>query len=94
MSMRITIELMAQLRVVFGAGALQLEVPAGATLAQVLQQLVRDHGDESCCWILDEDGARSRTVIATLAGATLPPGSDPALSDGDSIFLFSPIAGG
>jgi molybdopterin converting factor small subunit len=92
--MQVTIELMAQLRTALGQPARTLELDEGATLRQALQELIAAHDSEEVNGLLAADGGLSPTIIASLHGRILDPSEDPVLSHGDTLSLFSPIAGG
>lgn len=92
--MRITVELMAQLRVALGATQVRVEVEEGATLQDVLRKLLDECDGDRNALLLTADGSLSPTVIASVHGRALPNGAEVILTDGDTISLFSPIAGG
>jgi molybdopterin converting factor subunit 1 len=81
--MRVSVQLFARLRELAGRPALDCEVPAGATIADVWQAAVAAHpalapfgASVSCA--RNEDFARMRTPV----------------SDGDAIAFLPPVSGG
>ena len=81
--MRVTVRLFARLREIAGASELNRDVAAGATIATVWQQLVRDFPD-----LAGYERSISSAVNADYARM------DHAVSDGDEVAFLPPVSGG
>ncbi len=81
--MRLTVRPFAQLRERLGTEALELELPAGATAAELLELL------------LAEQPALApfrESLLLARGTEMLEPGS--ALAEGDTVALYPPLSGG
>ena len=81
--MRLTVRPFAQLRERLGTEALELELPAGATAAELLELL------------LAEQPALApfrKSLLLARDAEMLEPGS--ALAEGDTVALYPPFSGG
>ncbi|MEC7930620.1 MAG: MoaD/ThiS family protein [Candidatus Thermoplasmatota archaeon] len=81
--MRLTVRPFAQLRERLGTEALELELPAGATAAELLELL------------LAEQPALApfrKSLLLARGAEMLEPGS--ALAEGDTVALYPPFSGG
>jgi molybdopterin converting factor subunit 1 len=81
--MRVTVRLFARLRDLAGSGELAREVPAGATVAAVWADLVRQWPDmqayeKSMSCAVNADYSKFTTVV----------------SDGDEVAFLPPVSGG
>jgi molybdopterin converting factor subunit 1 len=81
--MHVTVRLFARLRDLVGAGELDREVPAGATVRTVWDALVREYPQiapyaESMSCAVNIDYARMTTAV----------------SDGDEVAFLPPVSGG
>ena len=81
--MHVTVRLFARLRDLVGAGELQRDVPAGATVASVWEALVRDYPAiapyaESMSCAVNAEYARMTTT----------------LREGDEVAFLPPVSGG
>ena len=81
--MRITVRLFARLRELAGAGELAVEVPVGATVADVWRVLVATHPaaaayERSMSCAVNLDYAKMTTFVA----------------DGDEVAFLPPVSGG
>lgn len=96
--MRVTIELMAQLRVAFGAPEWTADLEGTVTLRDALRTLVLQLAGEADgsvgTALISADGILASTVIASRDGQALDRDGSVVLADGDTITLFCPIAGG
>lgn len=81
--MRVTVRLFARLRDIAGAGDLSREMPPGATVADVWQELVTEYPD-----MAGYDSSISSAVNADYAKMTT------VLSDNDEIAFLPPVSGG
>jgi molybdopterin converting factor subunit 1 len=81
--MRVTVRLFARLRELVGAGDLTVDVPAGATVADVWAALVAAHPEAAAY-------ARSMSCAVNLdyAKMTAP------VRDGDEVAFLPPVSGG
>jgi len=81
--MRVTVLLFARLRDITGASELARDLPAGATIGAVWQELVREHPalapyERSISSAVNTDYART----------------DRVLSEGDEVAFLPPVSGG
>lgn len=81
--MWVTVRLFARLRELAGAGELQREVAADATVADVWAALTQDHPS-----IASYSDSMSCAVNADYARMTTP------VSDGDEVAFLPPVSGG
>jgi molybdopterin converting factor subunit 1 len=81
--MRVTVRLFARLRELVGAGELQRDAPAGATVATVWDGIARDHPA-----IAPYADSISCAVNAEYARMSTP------LGDGDEVAFLPPVSGG
>lgn len=88
--MKVTFGYFAQIRKAAGTESETIEAADGVTVLEALKSI--DHGDEFCGLLFDDSGAL-RSVILFVVN-DVPAASDKALSDGDQVQIFSPVAGG
>jgi molybdopterin converting factor small subunit len=92
--MRITIELMAQLRVIHNKSQWDLELDEGSNFADLLRHLQAQQSSQEQPSLITEDGELAPSILASIGDRVLSRGAQVALNDGDRICFFSPIAGG
>jgi molybdopterin converting factor subunit 1 len=80
---RVTVRLFARLRDIAGAAELNREVPAGATIAAVWQQLVSEFPE-----LAGYERSMSAAVNADYARMDHP------VADGDEVAFLPPVSGG
>jgi molybdopterin converting factor subunit 1 len=81
--MRVTVRLFARLRDITGESELHRDVPPGATIRTVWQQLVSDYPD-----LATYERSISTAVNADYARM------DHAIADGDEVAFLPPVSGG
>ena len=81
--MTVRVLLFATLRDAVGAGEMAVDLPAGATGADLLDRLAAEHGAV----------ARHRPVVRLAVNRHYVPAAT-ALSDGDEVALITPVSGG
>jgi molybdopterin converting factor subunit 1 len=81
--MRVTVRLFARLRDITGESELRRDVPPGATIRTVWQQLVSDYPD-----LATYERSISTAVNADYARM------DHAIADGDEVAFLPPVSGG
>ena len=95
--MKLTFEWMSQLRLAAGQARQSLDCAEGTCLTgaleQVLEQLPAERSLALRTLLMDADGLAS-TLLVAVDGVHIPCTSDPTLTDGATILLSSPIAGG
>jgi molybdopterin converting factor small subunit len=92
--MTITVHYTAQLRHAAGLASEPIEVPAAATVADLLTLLVQRHGPVLGGLLLAANGRPEETVLVFVGDEQVGPGSATLLREGDTVTLLSPIAGG
>ena len=80
--MRVLVRLFASYREAAGAGHIQLELPAGATVRDAIHEVLRQHPLV----------AEGRQVVIARNREYVDPGA--ALADGDEVALIPPVSGG
>jgi len=95
--MKLTIEWMSQLRDAAGAAQQVLECPDTCHLTQALElalaELPTIHSDPLRSMVMP-NGHRHSAILVAVDGVQIACDADPILSDGATILLSSPIAGG
>ncbi len=81
--MRLTVRPFAQLRERLGTRTLEVELPSGATAAELLELLVAEHPALT---------PFRESLMLARGTEMLPPGS--ALANGDVVALYPPFSGG
>lgn len=94
--MNIRVEFTGQLRTAIGQADEQVEVPEGATVAMLLEQLVQRCGDQVRMHVLDASRQPQPSLLVAINGTALPSrqAASTALHEGDAVVLLPPIAGG
>ena len=95
--MNLKLEWMSQLRVAAGQALQTVECDEGARLKRALElaldQLPADRARALKVLLFDGESL-TQGVLVALDGVQVPHGTDPELSDGATLLLGSPIAGG
>ncbi len=92
--MQITVEYSAQVKRAAGTAADSLQFEEQPTLQDVLQRIVRLHGDELRKALLAESGGMHPSVLTFVGENQIRSEQNPSLSDGDVVAFLSPISGG
>jgi molybdopterin converting factor small subunit len=92
--MKVQVEYSAQLRVRASCSAEALEMEAGAGLAQLLELIAARHGEPMREMLFRADGAVSPSVLCFVSDEQVDWRRPPALADGMTVTLMSPISGG
>ena len=88
--MNITVNYYAQLRQAAGTETETIEIPDGTTVPDALRSV--DHGEAFKTLLFDDAGALRPVIL--LVVNDLPAMPDRILNSGDSLSVFSPVAGG
>lgn len=91
--MQITVEYTAQLKRAAGVPAETFELDDDGALDDLVQQIVRRHGNPLRSVLLGEDG-RLHPSILVFVGERQLHADDGSLGDGDVVSFLSPISGG
>ena len=91
--MKVHVAYHGQLRVAAGAAGEELEVPAGSSVADVIQRAARRRATLRSV-LLGRDGKPSRAVLVAVGDRQVRPGESVPLRDGDVVTLLPPIGGG
>lgn len=92
--MRITVELMAQLRDAAGAPSLTVECDDPCTVQELLARLAQERGGEFRRLVLDGDGRIAPTLMVAVGGRHVRTDEPVPLADSDTVLVGTPIAGG
>jgi molybdopterin converting factor small subunit len=90
---KITVKYQTQVKRAVGVGAEVVDLDGGS-LAQLLRQLGRRHGDAFSRLVLRGDGAPQESILVFVGDRQVASAGDVALSDGDVVTLLAPMAGG
>jgi len=96
-TMTVTVRSIGPLKALFGRGLLDVDLPRGATVADLMRSLGQDYGEQASRYFADEPGEagfyRLRVMVNGRDIAVLG-GRETVLSDGDEILMLTPVAGG
>lgn len=92
--MRVTVEFFAQLRQLTGTASETLDLEPPCTAQELVQRLAGRYGDEFRSLVMKADDQIGGSVLVFVGDEQIL-WSDPHwLSDGDSVCIATPIAGG
>lgn len=91
--MQIHIRYMAQLKQAAGTGSESIDFTSGSTVQELLTQLTKVHPDLQRMLFNDEQQIQP-TILVFLGDDQVDNPQSTSLSEGDTITLLSPIAGG
>ena len=92
--MNVEISYHAQVRLAAGRASEPVEMAAGATLSTLLAALADRYAPAFRQFVVNNTNRPRPGIIVLVNDRPLAPGADPALAEGDRVFLFSPVAGG
>ena len=94
--MKVKVRAFATLSNLLGGGFLEVELPEGSTVGDLLAELVRRFGKPFREAVMEEDGRLSKYVKVFVNGRDIDflSGLDTALRDGDEVALIPPAGGG
>lgn len=92
--MKIDVQYVAQMRSAAGCSGETVDVDPGTTVAGVLRHIADCHGDPLCGLLLDDSGGIRPTAVVFLGDTQHDPGDDEPLSEGATVTLLAPLAGG
>ena len=92
--MTVTFEYTAQLRRAAGCSREELHLPDGATLTAALRSLAAEHTNEFQRQLLTEHDSLQPSLLVFRGDHQVAAGDDPALGDGETVTIMSPISGG
>ena len=92
--MKITIELLAQLRDAAGGARHVLECEPPVTAAAIVRRLAAEHGERFAGLALGDGDALASSLLIAVDGAQVTDAERRELADGDVVVLATPIAGG
>jgi molybdopterin converting factor small subunit len=90
--MRLTVRYGAQAREAAGRESETVDLPAPATVGRLLSWLAERHGDPLRGLLLCPDGTPHPSVLVAVGDEQARPGD--ALSDGQTVWVSTPISGG
>lgn len=92
--MRITVQYTTQIKTALGAASEEIELPDGATLPELIMQLVARRGDPLESLLLDDRGRPLPSIIFCVGDQQIDYHSPVPLAEGDEVTLLSAISGG
>jgi molybdopterin synthase sulfur carrier subunit len=93
--MKVRVQYMAQLRSAVGCSEEQLDLPEGNTLSRLLGQIAERHREAKPHLLNENKQVRpSLLLVVNDVAVSARDAETMPLSDGDSILLLPPIAGG
>ena len=94
--MRINVKFFATLREIVGEWNIELSLPEGTTVDEVLRGLVKQYGERFRNYVYDEKGVIHDYLIFLVNGESISAmkGFETILSEGDSLIILPPIGGG
>jgi molybdopterin converting factor small subunit len=90
--MKLTVRYGAQAREAAGREGEVVDLPGPATVACLLTHLAERHGDRLRALLLRPDGTLHPSVLVAVGDEQARPGD--ALSDGQTVWVSTPISGG
>ena len=94
---KVRVRVFANIRDVVGNREVQLEVGKGATIRELLYDMVKRYGDEFERLVIDSEAetlAPSIKVLLNGRNVELLKGLKTVVSDGDIVVIFPPVGGG
>lgn len=92
--MKIRVEYVAQLKEAAGLPGEVLEVPAAASVLDLLRTVARTRGERLGGLLLDADGRLRPSALVFVGDEQFEVDEPRALRDGDTVTIMSPLAGG
>ena len=94
--MKVEVRAFATLSNLVGGGFLEVELPEGSTVGDLLAELARRLGRPFREAVMEEDGHLSKYVKVFVSGRDIDSlsGLDTTLKDGDEVALLPPAGGG
>ena len=93
-SISVTVDYWAQLRDASGRASEIVQLPPGCTVTQLLTYLAERHGERLRSLLLDDAGRPRRSNLIMVADRVVALPDSLELSDGATVALLSPLAGG
>ena len=91
--MKLTIQLLGQARQLATSERLEIDVPEGSTVDDLLP-VVLEGADQRLATVLSHDQKLRRSVMAILRDETIDPAEADLLKEGDELSLLPPMSGG
>jgi molybdopterin converting factor small subunit len=83
-----------QARAAAGCGSEEFQLPAAATLRDLLLAIASRHGERMTSMLQTTPERGAPAVLVFVGEEQVPWETPPALKDGDDVMLLSPISGG
>ena len=91
--MKLTIQLLGQARQLATSERLEIDVPEGTTVDDLLPAVLGG-ADQRLATVLSHDQKLRRSVMAILRDETIDPAEADLLKEGDELSLLPPMSGG
>ena len=92
--MNIRVHFTTQIRSALGMAGDVVELPARATVLDLLRRLAQQHGDSFRQSVLDADGHPVPSILMCVGDDQVTGSLDLPLNDGDEVTILSAISGG
>lgn len=92
--MQIEVHYATQVKRAAGIRSETVTVPDGSTVRELVRQVADRHGEALHKLLLNASGDVQPGLLLFLGDAQVATGADPALTDGATLTIMSPISGG
>lgn len=93
--MQVTVEYAAQVKQAVGIGREDITLEGPCSPAELVEELVRRHGETLASVLLDSEGRPQRSILVFLGEDQVRlDDTSRQLADGDTLTLLSPVSGG
>ena len=92
--MKVTVHYTTQIRSAIGKAREEVSLEEGATLSDLVQRLIREHGESLQDLLLSEQSTLLPSILLCVGDEQVDFDRSEPLSDGDQITLLSAISGG
>lgn len=95
--MIVTVRTIGLLKALFGSGELEVTLPPGGTVDEVLSSLARRYGDRAAALFAQTGEATAQPSMRVMVNGrdiAVLGGRQAVLQDGDEVLVLTPMAGG
>jgi len=94
---RVKVRTILTLKTIMGSGEIELPLPEGSTLEQVVTTLVGKYGDDLASHLYEPNGKNIRPHIRLMVNGrdiAFLKGMETVLENGDEVLILPPVSGG